>query len=1102
MNARQLNLTSQTRPQRGRARYQRVILVVGTVMTAATLTPPASASTTSVAEMRFILPSSQRISSNAYLRGPGNEQFILNAEQRIASSSGARNSNLSSNSWTPIGPAPEQSNSSYGGANSGRVTGLAVSSGASPTLYLAAAGGGVWSSSNGGTSWATHSDSQPDIAMGSITVDPNNSSNLFAGTGENNHCNDCFYGDGVMESLNGGQSWITSNPGGVFTNSEISSIVVEPGAASISTTTVLAGSSSNLYVSNNGGVTWSREAGTGWVSGNVTSVVINSLTPSTTIYVFVRGVGVEMSADNGRTWSTIASFPSSGDTVSGALTIVPSASAANTVLYTSVVTNTKYWGFYSSKDGGSNWTGLPSCNNGVTNPQSNCVPYFTSGDYAYSGLNDDSGIDQGWYDNTIAVDPLNPNIIVAGGVTLVESTDGGVSWTNLNGGGFFKVAHSLFHPDFHALVFDASGNLYFGNDGGAWEMTAANVTSRSLSYINLNTNLDITQFYSGISQANNGATILGGTQDNGTLLYSSSSSPSTTWKEVIGGDGGGTAIDPTNPSNQIAMANISESDGSLYSTTTAWSTGTTDITPNKASRQSVPANWVAPVTFVPGTAGPTVLFGGEGVKVSTDFGSSWSLAATSYAGSTVSCIAVAPSNPLIIYAGYNDGTIQFSTDGGSSWANVKSPIKSGITHIAVAPLTPTTIYVTTATTYNGLLDGPGSADVEVATSTATSAVWTNVSGNLPTIPTSSVVPDGSGGLIVATAVGVYWTSSLNGADTPWMRLGSGLPNVQVMDVALTAQGTLVAFTHGRGAWTLSFSANGSSATTPGAPTAVAATAGNASASLKWTAPSSDGGSAVTGYTAMATDASTSVTTADVCPASDTAVATSCLVSGLTNGDSYTFAVAAINRVGTSAASSATSSVTPATVPGAPRSVTVRVVKSQITVSWSAPLSNGGSAITGYTAIATDASTSVTTADVCPASDTAVATSCLVSGLTNGDSYTFAVAAINRVGTSAASSATSSVTPATVPGAPRSVTVRVVKSQITVSWSAPLSNGGSAITFYTAIASPGLKTCTTTGATICTIKGLNKKMKYTIQVSASSSLGTGASSDRSAAVVVK
>jgi hypothetical protein len=192
------------------------------------------------------------------------------------------------------------------------------------------------------------------------------------------------------------------------------------------------------------------------------------------------------------------------------------------------------------------------------------------------------------------------------------------------------------------------------------------------------------------------------------------------------------------------------------------------------------------------------------------------------------------------------------------------------------------------------------------------------------------------------------------------------------------------------------------ATVPGAPTGVSATAGAGSATVNWTAPSSNGGSAITSYKITPFKAGVAQS-----PVTAEASATSTTILGLTVGSSYTFTVAATNAVGTGSASSQSNAVVPTTtsVPGAPTGVTAQGKTSGAQVSWMAPSSNGGSAITSYKItpyIGTTAQTPTTTGTT--------ATSATLSGLTNGVAYTFKVAAINGIGTGAESTASAAVTP--------------------------------------------------------------------------------------------
>ncbi len=225
------------------------------------------------------------------------------------------------------------------------------------------------------------------------------------------------------------------------------------------------------------------------------------------------------------------------------------------------------------------------------------------------------------------------------------------------------------------------------------------------------------------------------------------------------------------------------------------------------------------------------------------------------------------------------------------------------------------------------------------------------------------------------------------------------------------------------------------ATLPSAPAKPTVTRGNGSVKVTWTAPT-DGGSTILSYTVTAHG--TGSGTGKTCT---TTGATSCTVIGLTNGTSYTFTVVAKNSVGTGSASPTSTPVTPATLPSAPAKPTVTRGNGSVKVTWTAP-TDGGSTILSYTVTAHG--TGSGTGKTCT---TTGATSCTVTGLTNGTSYTFTVVAKNSVGTGSASPTSTPVTPATVPSAPRTLAASASATAITITWAPPVSSGGTSVRSY-------------------------------------------------------
>jgi fibronectin type 3 domain-containing protein len=282
---------------------------------------------------------------------------------------------------------------------------------------------------------------------------------------------------------------------------------------------------------------------------------------------------------------------------------------------------------------------------------------------------------------------------------------------------------------------------------------------------------------------------------------------------------------------------------------------------------------------------------------------------------------------------------------------------------------------------------------------------------------------------------------------------------------------------------------------PGQPSGVTATPGNGQATLSWTAPGSDGGAPISGYDLHQGTSSGGETSES--PVSGT----STTVTGLANGTTYFFTVTAANAVGQGPASQEVSA-TPATVPGEPVGLTATPGDSHVTLSWSAPGSDGGAAISQY--IVRDGTSSGRESDAPVSGSPVTGTSTTVTGLNNGTTYYFKVYAVNRVG-GGQTSAEVPATPAAAPGAPVKLTALPGNGQVTLSWEPPVANGGLKITGYRLYAgtSPdfsGKAPLLPLTGTAATVTNLVNGTTYYFKVTTTNGTGEGPGSETEAVPV--
>jgi len=641
--------------------------------------------------------------------------------------------------WYPLGPRPIVDEYWSGNDDaSGRVVSVAPYPDDADIVYVAAASGGIWKTTDGGNLWVPLTDELSNLNHGCVTLDPSDPDTVYVGTGEYTTQSS---GDGLFRSTDGGDSWVR-----IATKAQVggtcSRVLVDPT------------NPQRIHVTGNIGYIRSIDGGNTWttqLSGSASDLALNPNNPQI-IYVARHYLGVYRSTDGGGSFAQLTNgLPSTGV---NRIILAIAASNPDTV-YTAIINGSAgLRGLYKTTNGGDSWS------------IKNNTPDFPS--------------PQGWYDACLQVDPTDQDTVYAGGVFpsyavagVIKSTNGGDNWTDVtigSGGG-------QLHPDMHAIAFGPDGTVWIGNDGGVWKSNDG-----GQSWINTNATLTVTQNYQIALHPTDPAQVMGGTQDNGTV---GRELDVAAWPQVLSGDGGFAAYDHADPTRKYTTyVYLSIYRFDLY--------GWDNIS---GPWSSDPVNFIAPLVMDPNDS--HTLVGGTNRVWRTHNAHSdadWTAISTSTVsgGGTLNALAVATGASDTIYTGSSTGKVYVTTNA-STWNDRSAGLPSGqVADVFTDPADPATAYVSFHKT----------SGTRVLRTENYGVNWSDVTGDLPSGVSARALavdwyfdpPD----LYVGTGVGVY--SSFDGGAT-WTKDGLDLPNVNVGDLAIdTVRQTITVGTYGRGAY--------------------------------------------------------------------------------------------------------------------------------------------------------------------------------------------------------------------------------------------------------------------------------------------------------------
>ncbi len=675
----------------------------------------------------------------------------------------------------------------------GRVSAIDGTPDSPATVYIGAASGGVWKSTDGGTTFKPVFDKHIQ-SIGAIAIDRSNPATVWVGTGESCVRNSVSVGDGVYRTADGGGTWTHM---GLEKTEHIAKVAVHP---SKSDTVYVCATGQAWSANEDRGVFRTTDAGKTWTKvlyvDNNTGCSDLSVDPQDPSVLYAgmwdfrrqpdffrsggKGSGLYRSRDGGEHWDRLTQGLPKGDL--GRIAVAVAPSRPSTVY---AVVEAKKTALYRSDDLGETWKEMNDSFNVQVRP---------------------------FYFAHLTVDPTDHNRVYKPGYMLTFSTDGGKTFS----GSVVSMGGAV-HPDFHALWIHPKdpAMMIVGTDGGAYQSFDRAQRWRFLSV------LPFSQFYHVNYDMDVPYNVYGGLQDNGTWIGASQAPGGVTnhhWKTIGGGDGFAVTTDPSDPDFVYV-----ESQGGRVVRYRRSNGESKEIYPfAKEGDPKLRFNWNTPIVASPTNKG-TIYLGSQYVMRTRDRGDSWerispdlttddqsrqkqlasgglsidNSSAENY--TTIITISESPKNPDVIWAGTDDGNVQVTADGGKTWTNTTAnfkgvPPRTWVSRIEASHFDDKTAYVT--------LDGHRTGDMTsyVFRTRDGGRSWESLAtsdlrGFAHVVREDLVNPDL---LFLGTEYGLF--ISADGGKN-WAQFKENFPPVPVYDVAVhSREGDAIIGTHGRGVY--------------------------------------------------------------------------------------------------------------------------------------------------------------------------------------------------------------------------------------------------------------------------------------------------------------